>query len=629
MPTAGPYLGWQVGAAASALTTSRRSQISQAYDPTTLQDPPLPNPAPNLNFDITLDTSGNPQASIELQKGNSFMGVSIEMSLAEAIIGPNSSYLRPQFLNLMSVLKERAGPPILRLGGNTQEKAKLLDVLPNGGSIDKIAIGPTGYTNTPTLLYTLDVLKALRETSELLGIKWWLGIPMNQTTPPRLEIIEQGEAVMGEFLAGWQLGNEPDLYAQHNYRTADYSQQNYIDEFQSILDDINAHPTIQVKNNLGGPGVCCLWNLNGILDQFNYLQRFGNQLSTMIIEHYPIDNCIKGQHDPQEMMNEYMMHTSPQKFAGDYRDAVGKAMVAGKQVVLLETNTASCNGFLGLSDGFSAALWIADLGLSLGAINFTNIMVHLGGQAAYYNPFVSPPHNATKPFMWTVGPPWYGILFVAEALGKTGTARIADLAANEANPYTPAFVIYENNQPARVALFNYMSDPSGQHDYTARIQTGAAEVKVRYLVAPQVSSKIPNVTWAGQTFGSYFESDGLPRGEHETVTIPCSAGVCPVPVPAPGAALVFLNDNSYNPDDDMVTYASSHTTRMHNTAAVEPGQLYDTNGMNAKQRAAMKKASTSDPNNAKKNAATAKTASTGTWWGVSLAIVAGGLIMLA
>ena len=102
-------------------------------------------------------------------------------------------------------------------------------------------------------------------------------------------------------------------------------------------------------------------------------------------EHYPIDNCEKGKWKEQDMMNQYMLHSHPQKFGNDYRNAVGKAQAAGLPVVLLETNTASCNGFLGLSDGFSAALWIADLGLSLGAINFSNIMVHLGGQAAYYN----------------------------------------------------------------------------------------------------------------------------------------------------------------------------------------------------------------------------------------------------
>ena len=60
----------------------------------------------------------------------------------------------------------------------------------------------------------------------------------------------------------------------------------------------------------------------------------------------------------------------------------------------------------------------------------------------------------------------YTIVAMAEALGKTGTARVADLYANNDSPYTPAYMIYENNMPARVVLLNYMSDPTGAHGET-------------------------------------------------------------------------------------------------------------------------------------------------------------------
>lgn len=116
--------------------------------------------------------------------------------------------------------------------------------------------------------------------------------------------------------------------------------------------------------------------------------------------------------------------------------------------------------------------------------------------------------------MWTVGPTWYAILLVAEALGQTGHARVADLNANAGNQYTPGYVIYEDNQPVRLVLLNYMSDTTGASDYTASVQTSASQVQVRYvatehkvavlnvpalryLIAPQVSSKT-NITFAGQ-----------------------------------------------------------------------------------------------------------------------------------
>ncbi|EJD47719.1 glycoside hydrolase family 79 protein [Auricularia subglabra TFB-10046 SS5] len=592
MPTGGPYKGWE------------------AYDPTELRDPPLPVPAPPLDFTIELDTSGNPQAGIPLL--GSFLGISIEMSLAEPVIGPNASYLRPQFLNLMSTVKERGGDPVLRLGGNTQEKAGLVDSLPGGASMAKFAIGPTGFTNTPTLSYTIDIIKAIRATSDILGIKWFVGIPMNTTDPPRLDVVEQGESIMGEYLWGWQLGNEPDLYVSHNYRTADYTVEDYMNEFEVVINAINANPKIKVKNNIGGPGVCCVWRLDDLIFQLNYFERFKSSLSSLIIQHYPYDNCNRGRYDPQQKLEEYMQHPFAVKFGNDYANSVRASIAAGLPVILLETNTASCNGFLGLSDAFSGALWAMDLSLQLASVNFTHVMLHLGGQAAWYNPFMSPPHNATAPFMWTVGPVMYTIVAMAEALGKTGTARVADLNANAGNAFTPAYMIYENNQPARVVLINYMSDPSGGHDYTARIASSGSQVWVRYMLAPYVASK-KNITrvqisyipardvcnrypFLIQTFGHYFESDGLLRGKHTTEIVPCSGGQCPVRVPAPGIALVFLNEPAYVPENAEAmsqTFMTSHTTKRYNTAAVPAAAIQTSNGLDASQRKAMGQSSTS------------------------------------
>ncbi|EJD54199.1 glycoside hydrolase family 79 protein [Auricularia subglabra TFB-10046 SS5] len=579
IPTGGPYKGWE------------------AYDPTELRDPPLPNPAPPLDFTIEPDNSGNPQAGI--QTLGSFLGISIEMSLAEPVIGPNASWLRPQFLNLMSTVKERGGPPVLRLGGNSQEKAGLVDSLPGGGSMAKFAIGPTGFTNTPTLSYTIDIIKAVRATSDLLDIKWFIGIPMNTTDPPRLDIVEAAESIMGDYLWGWQLGNEPDLYVSHFYRQANleepYGIPDYMNEFEKVLRAIDASPNIKVKNNIGGPGVCCIWRLSDVLFQHNYLQRFDSSLNSLIIQHYPYDNCDRGRYDPQQKLEEYMQHPFAVKFGNDYVDSVRAAIAMNKPVILLETNTASCNGFLGLSDAFSGALWAMDLSLQLASVNFTHVMLHLGGQAAWYNPFMSPPHNATAPFMWTVGPVMYTIVAMAEALGKTGTARVQDLKANGDNAFTPAYMIYENNMPARVVLINYMSDPSGAHDYTARIASGGSQVWVRYMLAPYMASK-RNITWAGQTFGFYFESDGLLRGKHTTEVVPCSGGSCPVRVPAPGIALVFLTEPAFVPESAEAmsqTFVTSHTTKRYNTAAVPAAALQTSNGLSAEARKAMGGSSTS------------------------------------
>ena len=52
---------------------------------------------------------------------------------------------------------------------------------------------------------------------------------------------------------------------------------------------------------------------------------------------------------------------------------------------MIETNTASCGGFAGISDSYGAALWGIDYGMQLAYGNFTHGLLHTGGQNAFYN----------------------------------------------------------------------------------------------------------------------------------------------------------------------------------------------------------------------------------------------------
>ena len=53
-------------------------------------------------------------------------------------------------------------------------------------------------------------------SSMLPTIKWFLGVPFNDTQNPRTEIAELAQQMLGDKLVGLQLGNEPDLYHQQD-----------------------------------------------------------------------------------------------------------------------------------------------------------------------------------------------------------------------------------------------------------------------------------------------------------------------------------------------------------------------------------------------------------------------------
>ncbi len=98
-------------------------------------------------------------------------------------------------------------------------------------------------------------------------------------------------------------------------------------------------------------------------------------------------------------------------------------------------------------------------------------------------------------------------MLIAEAFGTSGASQVVDLFLNNNDQYTPGYAIYENGNPTRVVLINYLTDPSGAHNYTANIAIGGGttgqaaatpfSVQVKYLLAPSVTEKW-NISWGGQ-----------------------------------------------------------------------------------------------------------------------------------
>lgn len=79
------------------------------------------------------------------------------------------------FLNLMATLASRSGEVHIRVGGNTQDYATLVDSLPQGNVIQKLSENAGGPTSTPTLFFTRDLLYMMSNISSFVPCKWYLG----------------------------------------------------------------------------------------------------------------------------------------------------------------------------------------------------------------------------------------------------------------------------------------------------------------------------------------------------------------------------------------------------------------------------------------------------------------------
>lgn len=115
----------------------------------------------------------------------------------------------------------------------------------------------------------------------------------------------------------------------------------------------------------------------------------------------------------------------------------------------------------------------------------------------------APPTNESAIHQWTVGPLFYSTLVVAEALGTSNTSQVKDLLP-DGNDLTPAYAIYENGNLARMALINFMTDPSGANDVVATVNIGGqqfgeansvpAQAKVKWVIVRYLTGSISALT---------------------------------------------------------------------------------------------------------------------------------------
>ncbi|KAJ7574780.1 glycoside hydrolase family 79 protein [Mycena floridula] len=467
------------GAAAAAAQASLVPGKSYAVLNTTELLPPAPpSPLPPMQFNIAVENNAPSGVSINQEAG--FLGFSVEMSVANQILGKNSSLIAVPFLNLMSALTERSGRVNIRVGGNSQEQATLVDSLPNGRVLAKASReGPSTPTNTPTLDYTLDLLILMRSISDLVNIRWYL------------------------------VANEPDLFAKDaRARPENWTVNDYIGEIRTFIAGVNDDAAITDKSMLMGPSL----SGNGLFHESDvwaagFLDAdILDRMSYLTVERYLDENCelffggnIK---NPQDLFPNFLTHEATKGLISQFLETPNTVAIPNrKPYIMMETNTAACGGFPGISDSFGAALWGLHYGMQLAHSNFSGGMMHVGGLTAFYNPFTPSATNESSFHGWSIGPIYYSILVMAEAMGPTNASQIIDLKANNDNEFTPAYAIYENGAPARVALFNYIDDPSGASTYSATISINGgaplSQVKVKYLTAPSVSTKY-NYTWAGK-----------------------------------------------------------------------------------------------------------------------------------
>jgi hypothetical protein len=132
------------------------------------------------------------------------------------------------------------------------------------------------------------------------GIIFVPGVPFNDTVNIHMDIVEHGERILGNNLLGFQVGNEPDLYAsyvhihydasyayrsaRHLHRPQNYGPFDYNGEFGKWRDAWNNDANVQNKTNLIGPSLSlATWKLEDVWNT-GFLDTYKDSLTALSVE---------------------------------------------------------------------------------------------------------------------------------------------------------------------------------------------------------------------------------------------------------------------------------------------------------------------------------------------------------
>jgi hypothetical protein len=214
------------------------------------------------------------------------------------------------------------------------------------------------------------------------------------------------KAALGGWLAGIEVGNEPDAYARHGLRSERWKYSMYDAQVTAYRKAIErAAPGLKlVGPDVSGSHAFEAWGRAAAIHQ---------RPSLLTGHHYPL-----GCHGPAPTIERLLsVPTRRAEDASLHRyAAVSRRRAIGFR--LDETNTVSCGGRPGISDRFASALWAIDYiahAMAAGAVG-----INLEGNVAKcqsYTPLCAPTPSALSSGVLTAQPEWYALLLGKALVG--------------------------------------------------------------------------------------------------------------------------------------------------------------------------------------------------------------------
>ena len=437
---------------------------------------PRPVPQPRSATRLAL---GRPGRTVP----RGYLGLSIEFQAIRAYTGTDPAAIDPVFEALVRQLSPGQSPT-LRIGGDSTDISWY-------GPAGATAPAHAKYRLTPSWLATTAGLAHAIDARMILGLNLAGDDPASDAAEAAADV-----KAFGSTLAGFEIGNEPNLYAGIDHvRPMNFSPAPYRREIHTI---VSALPASAAQVPLVGPALSAGPDPAGTgpwLTEMAALLKSEPRVRTLSIHRYPLKRCFLPPSSPQfPTIARLLSSDATVSLADSIHRWVAIARAQGVKLRVDELNSAACRGRPGVSDTFASSLWVTDALFSLLHAGVDAVNIHTLPDSAY-ELFQFSRHDG-RWRSW-VRPVYYGLQLFAQAT-PVGS-RLVDVAGATHTPRLSVWATTAPDHSERLVLIN--KDPGRAETVELPAPPGAhGTVTVERLTAPNLRAT-GHVTLGGRGYG--------------------------------------------------------------------------------------------------------------------------------
>jgi hypothetical protein len=424
-----------------------------------------------------------------------FLGLSFELSSLPVI----ASYAGSRdFVGMLRSL----GPGLLRFGGVTADtRAAWVDSVTRFPPWASVAIGARD-------------LRSLRRLASEVRWHILLTVGLVHYDPPvAAREASAAKKALGRWLVGIEIGNEPDAYARHGFRTRPWTFTRYeaeVGAYRRAIAKVAAGIPL-VGPDLSGSRAFANWGRRAAIRE---------KPALLTAHHYPL-RC----HELPLPPTIARLLAPPVRRREEHLLRAYAAVSRADKIRLRmdEANTVSCGGVAGISNTFASALWAVDFIARAMAAGVAGI--NLQGNPANclgYTPVCAPTPRQLAEGAVIAQPEWYALLLTRALLGD----RPVHTTVAPSRPNVDVIALRPGGGGLHVVIVD--DEPVGTGPLTVNLRVGArfgvATVLPLTAPSPDAGAGVRLGDRAVGRGGGWRVPDGLRRYPNRagTITLPVS-----------------------------------------------------------------------------------------------------------